>query len=83
MINIIIAILVPAIVPFVGLIGAFCFSILGLVCPVIVEVFTFWDEGFGRFNWKILKHLVIISTALLALVFGSKAAISDIAKTFQ
>ncbi|XP_044272839.1 proton-coupled amino acid transporter-like protein pathetic isoform X1 [Tribolium madens] len=82
MINIVIAILVPAIVPFVGLIGAFCFSILGLVCPVIIEIFTFWDQGFGRFYWKLFKHVIVVCMALLAVVFGSKAAISDIAKTF-
>jgi proton-coupled amino acid transporter len=82
-VNIVIAVLVPQIIPFVSLIGAFCFSILGLVCPVIIEILTFWEEGFGRFNWKIAKHAVIMITAMIAVIFGSRSAISDIIKTFQ
>ncbi|XP_063910325.1 proton-coupled amino acid transporter-like protein pathetic isoform X2 [Zophobas morio] len=83
MINIIIAVLVPEIVPFVSLIGAFCFSILGLMCPVVIEILVFWDDGFGRFNWKLGKHVVIVFMAGLACVFGSKSAIAGIVKTFQ
>lgn len=34
---VLLAVAVPTIVPFVGLIGAFCFSILGLIAPVSIE----------------------------------------------
>ncbi|RZC37658.1 proton-coupled amino acid transporter 4 [Asbolus verrucosus] len=81
-ISVLIAVAVPKIVPFVGLIGAFCFSILGLMCPVFIEVVTFWDKGFGKYNWKIVKDVIIILTGMLALVFGSKSAIADIIKDF-
>ncbi|XP_018567846.1 proton-coupled amino acid transporter-like protein pathetic [Anoplophora glabripennis] len=72
------AIAVPTIIPFVSLIGAFCFSILGLMVPVGIEVLTFWDKGFGKFNWKFFKNAIVIFIALLALIFGSKSAILDI-----
>jgi proton-coupled amino acid transporter len=81
-VSVLIAVAVPAIVPFVGLIGAFCFSILGLMVPVMIEVLTFWDKGFGKFNWKIVKNVIIVLTGVLALIFGSKSAIQDIIGLF-
>lgn len=73
-----IAIAVPTITPFVSLIGAFCFSILGLLCPVFIEVVTFWDKGFGRYYWKIWKNVIVCIAGMGALIFGSKSAIEDI-----
>lgn len=77
------AIAVPTIIPFVSLIGAFCFSILGLMVPVGIEVLTFWDKGFGKFNWKIFKNVIVVLTGLLALIFGSKSAIVDIVTLYS
>ncbi|CAH1990064.1 unnamed protein product [Acanthoscelides obtectus] len=73
-----IAIAVPTIIPFVALIGAFCFSILGLMVPVAIEMLTFWDKGFGPFHWKIFKNIIVVAAGFLALIFGSKSAIQDI-----
>lgn len=80
--SVLIAVAVPTIIPFVSLIGAFCFSILGLMCPVFIEVLTFWDKGFGKCQWKIVKNVIIVLTGCLALIFGSKSAIEDIIKLF-
>ncbi|XP_076263241.1 solute carrier family 36 member pathetic [Rhynchophorus ferrugineus] len=77
-----IAIAVPTIIPFVGLIGAFCFSILGLMLPVGIEIITFWDKGFGAYNWKIVKDVIVVITGILALVFGSKSSIEDIVSLY-
>lgn len=77
------AIAVPTIVPFVGLIGAFCFSILGLMLPVGIEIITFWDKGFGKFNWKIYKDIIVVVTGILALIFGTKSAVHDIVGLYQ
>ncbi|XP_050315645.1 proton-coupled amino acid transporter-like protein pathetic [Anthonomus grandis grandis] len=76
------AIAVPTIVPFVGLIGAFCFSILGLMVPVAIEIITFWGKGFGPGNWKIFKNIIIVATGILALIFGSKSSIEAIIKLY-
>lgn len=79
---VLLAVAVPAISPFVSLIGAFFFSILGLLVPVYIEMVTFWDEGFGRFNWKIWKNIVVTLAAMMAFIFGSKSAIEDIIKLY-
>lgn len=72
----------PTISPFIGLIGAFCFSILGLLVPVFIETVTYWDVGFGRFNWVAMKNVIICIIGLLALVFGSRSSINEIIKEF-
>lgn len=75
---VLLAVAVPSIGPFVGLLGAFCFSILGLLVPVLIEMVTYWDEGFGKWNWMLWKNIIVCGFALLALIFGSKDAIRDI-----
>lgn len=80
---VLLAVAVPTIGPFVGLLGAFCFSILGLLVPVFIETVTYWEQGFGKWNWVIWKNVVVVLFGLLALWFGSKDAISDIAKMYS
>ncbi|KAJ6643909.1 Proton-coupled amino acid transporter-like protein pathetic, partial [Pseudolycoriella hygida] len=75
---VLIAVAVPTISPFIGLIGAFCFSILGLLVPIGIEFVTYWDKGFGKFKWMIWKNVIIAIFGIFALVFGSKSAIEEI-----
>lgn len=39
-----IAALVPDLAPFISLIGSIFFSILGLMCPAVIHLFTFWEH---------------------------------------
>lgn len=39
-----IAALVPDLAPFISLIGAVFFSILGLMCPAVIHLVAFWDN---------------------------------------
>lgn len=80
---VVLAISVPSISPFMGLIGAFCFSILGLIFPVLIELITHWDTGFGPYNWIVWKNVVITFCGIFALVFGSLSAIKDIIKVYN
>ncbi|KAK0180804.1 hypothetical protein PV327_003149 [Microctonus hyperodae] len=75
---VLIAIAVPTIAPLIGLIGAFCFSILGLLAPVGIEMVVLWDVGFGRFNWIVIKNILITIFGIFALIFGSRCALYDI-----
>lgn len=52
------------------------------LCQVAIEFVTFWDKGFGKFNWIIIKNVFIIIFGVLALVFGSKDAIEGIIEEF-
>ncbi|XP_017040393.1 proton-coupled amino acid transporter-like protein pathetic [Drosophila ficusphila] len=79
---VVLAVAVPTIGPFMGLIGAFCFSILGLIFPVIIELIVHWETGFGKFNWILWKNIFITLCGIGALIFGSLAAIEDILKAY-
>ncbi|XP_052846792.1 proton-coupled amino acid transporter-like protein pathetic isoform X1 [Drosophila gunungcola] len=80
---VVLAVAVPTIGPFMGLIGAFCFSILGLIFPVVIELIVHWETGFGKYNWILWKNIVIILCGIGALIFGSLAAIKDILATYS
>lgn len=80
---VLLAVAVPTIEPFIGLIGAFCFSILGLLIPVFIETVTYWDVGFGPGNWVALKNVIICVIGLMALIFGSRSALMQIAALYS
>ncbi|XP_049884770.1 proton-coupled amino acid transporter-like protein pathetic [Pectinophora gossypiella] len=80
---VLLAVAVPTIGPFMGVIGAFCFSLLGLIAPAFIEIITFWDIGFGRGNFLIWKNVFVFIFGLFALVFGSKDAIISIIEIYS
>ncbi|CAG9781899.1 unnamed protein product [Diatraea saccharalis] len=75
---VLLAVAVPTIGPFMGVIGAFCFSILGLIAPAFIEVVTYWDIGFGPGKFLIWKNVLVLIFGLFALIFGTKDAIIKI-----
>ncbi|XP_023941247.1 proton-coupled amino acid transporter-like protein pathetic [Bicyclus anynana] len=79
---VLLAVAVPTIGPLMGVIGAFCFSILGLIAPAFIEVVTFWDIGFGPGKYIIWKNVLVLIFGLFALIFGTKDAIITIIKTY-
>ncbi|CAB3225375.1 unnamed protein product [Arctia plantaginis] len=76
--TVLLAIAVPQIAPFMGVLGAFCFSVLGLIAPAFIEVITYWHIGFGPTKYIIWKNVIVVIFGLFALVFGTKAAITQI-----
>ncbi|KAJ8737150.1 hypothetical protein PYW07_000421 [Mythimna separata] len=77
------AVAVPTIAPFMGVIGAFCFSILGLIAPAFIEVITYWDIGFGPCKFIIWKNVIVLIFGLFALVFGTKDAVKAIISEYS
>lgn len=70
-----IAVAVPTIGPFIGLIGAFCFSLLGIIVPMIIEFATYWDNVTV---WMTIRSAVLICVGILALIFGTSNSVADI-----
>jgi len=75
---VIVALLVPKLEPFISLVGAIFFSILGISIPAVVETISCWESHLGTLNWRLWKNLLLILFSLLALIFGSWISILDI-----
>ncbi|XP_014242308.1 proton-coupled amino acid transporter-like protein pathetic [Cimex lectularius] len=80
--TVLLAVAVPTIGPFLGLLGAFCFSLLGLLIPAVIEIVTFWEKGVGPGRWILWKNIFVLIFGLLALVFGSYTSIEEIAMLY-
>nr|CAD7431430.1 unnamed protein product [Timema monikensis] len=63
-------------------IGSVVYSIIGLLCPAVIETATCWESGLGRWNWLLWKNLLIILFALVALVTGTYISVGDIIKEY-
>ncbi|XP_050433002.1 proton-coupled amino acid transporter-like protein pathetic isoform X2 [Adelges cooleyi] len=77
--SVVIAVAVPTIGPFIGLIGAFCFSLLGIIGPVVIEFATCWENVT---LWMKFRNSLMIIVGILALVFGTSSSISEIAAMY-
>ncbi|XP_047544294.1 proton-coupled amino acid transporter-like protein pathetic [Vanessa atalanta] len=82
-VSVLLAVAVPTIGPFMGVIGAFCFSILGLIAPAFIEIITYWDIGFGPYKFLIWKNVIVLTFGLFALIFGTKDAIISIINVYS
>ncbi|CAH1389589.1 unnamed protein product [Nezara viridula] len=75
---VLLAVIVPTIGPFMGLIGALCFGFLGLLVPVTLETVLYYDVGFGPGKWILWKNIGIFIFGIMAIVFGTHTSMIDI-----
>lgn len=78
-----IAAAVPKLEPFIGLVGAVFFSVLGLLVPTVVETIYRWPDRLGKFNWMLWKNIVLGIFAIFALVTGAAVSIEEIIKIYK
>lgn len=70
---------VPNLEPVIGLVGAVFFSFLGLFVPAFVEcVYLSAYEGYGLFQWKLWKNIILMIFAAIALFTGTFVSVLHI-----
>ena len=74
----VVAAAVPDLEPFIGLVGAVCFSVLGLLVPAVVETVYLWPNKLGAYKWMLWKNIILSAFSIFALISGSIVAIEDI-----
>lgn len=74
--SVLVAVIVPDIGPFVSLIGALCFSFLGILFPVIIEMVTYWEKI--SVVKLLLRNLFVLLFGLMALCFGTYTSMLEI-----
>ncbi|KAK6617716.1 hypothetical protein RUM43_013944 [Polyplax serrata] len=80
--TIVVAILVPNLEPIISLVGAVCFSMLGLFLPALLDTIVRWPY-LGRAKWRLVKNCIIIMISLLALVSGTYSSALDIIDMYK
>lgn len=69
--------------PFISLIGAVCLSTLGLIIPAVVELVVYREEpGYGKFNWRLYKNIILMLFGILGFVTGTIVSIKEFAAEF-
>ncbi|XP_030747033.1 proton-coupled amino acid transporter-like protein pathetic [Sitophilus oryzae] len=61
----------------IDLVGAVFFSTLGLFVPAFIEIIVDWDEGWGKYQWRLVKDILIMFIAIFGLVSGSYYAVAE------
>lgn len=74
---------VPVLDPFIGLVGAVFFSILGLCVPAVVETVFLYPDNYGMGNWILIKNILLIVFSFCALCAGSVVSIHEIIKLYS
>ncbi|XP_077273777.1 proton-coupled amino acid transporter-like protein pathetic [Temnothorax americanus] len=83
MLTVAMAVSVPDLDPFISLVGAIFFSILGISIPAVVETISCWESHLGTFKWRLWKNSFLFIFSLLALIFGSWISVQDIIKYYS
>ncbi|XP_075214394.1 proton-coupled amino acid transporter-like protein pathetic [Lycorma delicatula] len=81
--TILIAAAVPNLAPVISLVGAVGFATLGVTIPAVMETVLYWEDGLGRYNWKLWKNILLLIISLFALVAGSISSIIEIINEYK
>uniref|UniRef100_A0A1B6KB22 Amino acid transporter transmembrane domain-containing protein n=1 Tax=Graphocephala atropunctata TaxID=36148 RepID=A0A1B6KB22_9HEMI len=65
------AVLIPHVDIMISLVGAFCLSTLGMICPFLLELCTLWPDQLGRYYYIIVKDIVLIILGFGILIMGT------------
>ncbi|XP_063236224.1 proton-coupled amino acid transporter-like protein CG1139 isoform X2 [Bacillus rossius redtenbacheri] len=74
--------IIPHLGLFISLIGAVSSTALALLFPALLDVVTFWEDGFGRFHCRIVKNCAIFLVGVLGFVTGTYVSLQQIAAAF-
>ncbi|KAF9805080.1 hypothetical protein SFRURICE_010263 [Spodoptera frugiperda] len=71
----------PRLEQVIGLEGAFFYSFLGLIAPSILDVIFNWERGLGKYNWILVKDIILIVFPIV-LGVGSVVLITSVIAHF-
>lgn len=81
--SVLIAVAIPNVTPLINFIGAFCFSILGVIIPAIIETITFWNTDSKSKSCLVMKNAILVIFGFAILVSGSYYAFGDVTKMIR
>lgn len=79
---VIFAVAIPMLAECISLIGAFSLSAVAFIFPPIMDLLTKWPNQFGKYNWIVLKNILIILFGFFSMIVGTIAVLYDIYNKF-
>ncbi|KAL1454847.1 hypothetical protein WDU94_008979 [Cyamophila willieti] len=76
--TVVIGAIVPNLGPIISLVGAICFSMLGLFCPAVIEYVTYYDANKPWYRFRNIKNFTIAIISIGALISGTYYSIEEI-----
>lgn len=77
------ALAIPNLSVFIGLIGAVLYSSQSFLAPAVIEMVYLYSEGYGKFKWRLIKNIFISLFAIFTLVTGLYVSILDVLKIYD
>lgn len=77
----ILAVAIPKLDLFTGLVGAVCISTLATLIPVTLYILVHYDD-FGRYKWRLVMGVSVLAVALIATLCAIATNLVLIAKFF-
>lgn len=71
----------PRLEQVIGLEGAFFYSFLGLIAPSLMELIFCWERGLGKYNYILIKDVILAVFGTFVLVTGVLQSIKEIIRT--
>ncbi|XP_037906525.1 proton-coupled amino acid transporter-like protein CG1139 isoform X1 [Hermetia illucens] len=82
-VTFLLAVLIPRLGLFISLFGALCLSMLGLLFPAVMEICVLYPNNYGKFNYVIIKCVVIMIIGVIGFCSGTYTSVRDIILSFQ
>ncbi|CAH2062920.1 unnamed protein product, partial [Iphiclides podalirius] len=76
--TVIAAATLPQLEQVIGLEGAFFYSFLGLIAPSLIHLIFCWERDLGRYNYVLIKDVLLIVFGMFVLVTGVMQSIREI-----
>ncbi|XP_013175443.1 PREDICTED: proton-coupled amino acid transporter 4-like [Papilio xuthus] len=76
--TVIAAATLPRLEQVIGLEGAFFYSFLGLIAPSLIDLIFCWERGLGKYNYILIKDVLLIVFGSFVLVTGVMQSIREI-----
>nr|CAD7431003.1 unnamed protein product [Timema monikensis] len=73
---------IPKLGLFISLIGAVSSTALALLFPAILDLVTFWEDGFGRFHYRLIKNSTIFLIGIIGFATGTYVSMEQIINAF-
>ncbi|XP_063701113.1 proton-coupled amino acid transporter-like protein CG1139 [Culicoides brevitarsis] len=76
------ALVIPNIGSFIGLVGSLFLASLGFIIPAVVNSVTLWPDELGKGNWVLVKDCFVAFFGVIALVSGTFSNLAEIIEMY-